>query len=59
MKALLLKGPRQLELVDLPVPALAPGQVRMRVKNVRKSRLGLFEHRREAAVHALPHCSGP
>jgi len=34
MKALLLKGPRQLELVDLPVPALAPGQVRMRVRNV-------------------------
>jgi 2-desacetyl-2-hydroxyethyl bacteriochlorophyllide A dehydrogenase len=34
VKALLLKAPKQLEPVDLPQPALAPGQVRMRVRNV-------------------------
>jgi L-iditol 2-dehydrogenase len=34
MKALLLKGPRQLEPTDLAPPALAPGQVRVRVRKV-------------------------
>lgn len=34
MKALLLKGPRQLELADLPPVALAAGQVRVRVRKV-------------------------
>lgn len=34
MKALLLKAPKQLELVDLPRPGLAPGQVRVRVRSV-------------------------
>src|SRR5579885_1624090 len=34
MKALLLRGPRQLELAELPSPALAGGQVRVRVCKV-------------------------
>ena len=34
MKALFLRGPRQLEVADLPRPALEPGQVRIRVKKV-------------------------
>ena len=34
MKALLLKGPRQLEVVEMAQPRLAEGQVRVRVKNV-------------------------
>lgn len=34
MKALLLKGPRQLELCDVPAAELAPGQVRVRIRNV-------------------------
>lgn len=34
MKALLLKGPKQLDVVDMPQPVLSPGQVRVRVKNV-------------------------
>jgi L-gulonate 5-dehydrogenase len=34
MKALLLKGPRQLELVDLARPDLSPGQVRVRIRKV-------------------------
>jgi len=34
MKALLLKGPKQLEVVDMPRAKLAEGQVRVGVKNV-------------------------
>jgi len=34
MKALLLKGPRQLDLADLPRPVLESGQVRVRVRRV-------------------------
>lgn len=34
MKALLLRGPRQLELVDLARPNLSPGQVRVRIRKV-------------------------
>lgn len=34
MKALLLKGPRQLEITELPRPELGPNQVRIRVRNV-------------------------
>jgi|YNPNPStandDraft_1061719.scaffolds.fasta_scaffold07186_4 L-iditol 2-dehydrogenase len=34
MKALLLKGPGRLELVELPRPPLEPGQVRLRVRRV-------------------------
>ncbi len=34
MKALLLKGPRQLEMTDLPRPELGPQQIRIRVRNV-------------------------
>jgi 2-desacetyl-2-hydroxyethyl bacteriochlorophyllide A dehydrogenase len=34
MKALYLRGPRQLEVADLPRPPLASGQVRMRVRKV-------------------------
>jgi 2-desacetyl-2-hydroxyethyl bacteriochlorophyllide A dehydrogenase len=34
MKALLLTAPRELLLTDLPRPELAPGQVRVRVRNV-------------------------
>ena len=34
MKALLLKGPRQLELVDLARPNLSPSQVRVRIRKV-------------------------
>jgi L-iditol 2-dehydrogenase len=34
MKALFLRAPRQLEVAELPRPALAPGQVRMRVRKV-------------------------
>jgi L-iditol 2-dehydrogenase len=34
MKALLLRGPRQLEMADLARPALESGQVRMRVRKV-------------------------
>ena len=34
MRALLLKGPRQLELTELPSPAVGPGQVRIRIRRV-------------------------
>ncbi|HWB95193.1 MAG TPA: alcohol dehydrogenase catalytic domain-containing protein, partial [Bryobacteraceae bacterium] len=34
MKALLLKGPRRLEFTEMPEPALAAGQVRVRVRKV-------------------------
>jgi 2-desacetyl-2-hydroxyethyl bacteriochlorophyllide A dehydrogenase len=34
MKALLLRGPRQLEVAELPRPVLEPGQVRLRVRRV-------------------------
>jgi len=34
MKALMLKGPRDLSLLELPSAALEPGQVRMRVRKV-------------------------
>src|SRR5665213_3047337 len=34
MKALLLKGPHQLEMVDAAQPTLSAGQVRVRVKSV-------------------------
>ena len=34
MKALVLKAPRHLELTDLERPPLAPGQVRVRIRNV-------------------------
>ena len=34
MRALLLKGPGQLELTELPSVSLAPGQVRLSVRNV-------------------------